>query len=344
MLNKQSAYDRVRGLDTIRAVCAFWVVMGHFGGPPVLAGIDRSTWVGWLIGGIFNNFWSGPSAVIVFFVISGFCIHYPYAKTLLIPSIGEYGLRRYFRIGIPLVVVTALSPLIGIKLSMFHDDILWSLVAELVYYTLYPALLMVRQKGVSWRIMLGVSFVMALVLVATNPIAGNYPSWGLYLNWVLGLPCWIAGCFLAENVAQSKPAVQETIWRWRFAVWLTSVVCSVLRFHSPIGYPWTLNFFALLVAIWLAKEIDYHSTRNRLGWLENAGKWSYSVYLAHVPANKIFQILAIPNLGYLINWSAKMIFILGVSYMFYLLVERPSHMVARKLGKSIACWNMKSNI
>lgn len=130
--------DRIRGLDSIRIICALWVVMGHFGGPPITAGVDRTTTAGWLVGGLYNNFWNGPAAVIVFFVISGFCIHYPFSKTLKIPSLAGYLSRRYFRIGIPLGTVLILFPVLGFNLDKFNTNILWSLVAELFYYTFYP--------------------------------------------------------------------------------------------------------------------------------------------------------------------------------------------------------------
>ena len=67
--------------------------------------------------------------------------------------------------------------------------------------------------------MFAVSFVIALLLAATNPRAKDYPSWGLGLNWVLGLPCWLLGCELAERSAPGLPAGPTSIWRWRIAVW-----------------------------------------------------------------------------------------------------------------------------
>ena len=72
--------QRVAGLDSIRAICAFWVVMGHIGAPPLLEGLDEANPIAKVVAGIYGNLWSGPAAVIVFFVISGFCIHYPYAS------------------------------------------------------------------------------------------------------------------------------------------------------------------------------------------------------------------------------------------------------------------------
>jgi peptidoglycan/LPS O-acetylase OafA/YrhL len=330
---REELVERVRGLDAIRAVCAFWVVMGHFGGPPLTAGIDRSTRIGWLVGGVYDNFWNGPAAVIVFFVISGFCIHYPFSRVLRIPSVGAYFARRYLRIGIPLATAMVVSPHLGVKLGPFHDSILWSLVAELVYYTLYPALLYLRRRGVVWWQMFAAAFAAALLLAATDPGAKNYPSWGIGLNWVLGLPCWLAGCELAERAALGRLPSTESIWHWRLAVWGMSIILSVLRFHSPVGYPWTLNVFAVLVAFWLGREISRYQHQEPFGWLEWAGRWSYSVYLVHLPARALFTMMALPNLGYSINWLLQMGFIMAASYGFYLGVEYPGHIAARAVGR-----------
>jgi hypothetical protein len=145
-------------------------------------------------------------------------------------------------------VAIVVSPFVGVELTLFHDSILWSLAAELIYYTLYPAFLAMHRSGVSWLRMFAGSFLLALALATTDPSAKSYPSWGEGLNWVLGLPCWLAGCVLAQRVADGRWAAPAGIWRWRFAVWAASVLLSALRFHSPLGYPWTLNLFAILVA------------------------------------------------------------------------------------------------
>ena len=44
-----------------------------------------------------------------------------------------------------------------------------------------------------------------------------------------------------------------------------------------------------------------------------------------------FEKLPIPYLGYLFNWFGTILSSLGFSYVFYLLVERPSHNLARKI-------------
>ena len=50
--------------------------------------------------------YDGVAAVIVFFVISGLCVHYPYARSGHCP-LPSFFARRFLRIGIPLAVVAA---------------------------------------------------------------------------------------------------------------------------------------------------------------------------------------------------------------------------------------------
>jgi hypothetical protein len=79
-----------------------WVVFSHCGYPPLTEGLDRGNPLALLVQGVYGNLFAGVPAVIVFFVISGFCIHHPFrapGSFQLLP----YLTRRYVRIGIPLV-------------------------------------------------------------------------------------------------------------------------------------------------------------------------------------------------------------------------------------------------
>jgi peptidoglycan/LPS O-acetylase OafA/YrhL len=324
---------RVAGLDTVRFVCAMWVLFGHLGFIPLISGIDRSHTLGNLIAGSYGNLVSGPAAVVVFFVISGFCIHYPFRNGAPIP-LRSYYARRYARVLLPMAAAILLGYPLGIELGLLTDSILWSLVCEEIYYLIYPALLRVRQH-LGMRPLLGVSFVVAVLMVLVkDPYAGNYPSYGVFLNWVLGLPCWLLGCALAEADWGKPPSLRE-LWAWRGGVWFASAVASVLRFHSPIKYPWTLNLFAILAAFWLAKEISRARVFPPSALLERAGKWSYSIYLVHLHAAALYASLRLPYLGDLLQWLVKTSFALLVCYAFYRLVEKPSHELARHMGKKL---------
>ncbi len=332
---------RIAGLDSIRAICAFMVVMSHCGGPPLTEGLDESNPIAKAFGGLFGSIWNGPAAVIVFFVISGFCIHYPYARSLQISSIGAYAVRRYLRICIPLAVAIGISRLLSVDLSSFNFRILWSLVAELIYYSIYPFLLVARRRTATWAPLVFAGFAMGAALAATNPSAGGYPSFGNAFNWILGLPCWLSGCWLADRVVENKlpnSVSRRSIWIWRGLILGIAMVCTIVRFHSPLrlGFPWTLNLFGFVVVFWLSREIAWFVVSPPKRWLEWAGEWSYSVYLFHILALPIFEHYEKPNFGAFFNWVFLMSFIMISSYLFYLLVEYPGHLVARYAGQSLA--------
>lgn len=323
----------LNGLDSIRFVCALWVAIGHIGLPalPLL----QIPVVGFVAHGAYANLVNGPAAVIVFFVVSGLCIHYPSSGTLRIASVGQFYLRRYVRIVLPILVAMLLARwLFGYRLLLFEDSILWSLLAELVYYSIYPLLLLARRQLGSWVPLIVIAYFAAFALAATDPAAGNYPSFGREFTWLLGLPCWLLGCQLAELVGRDRPApATRTIWAWRLAILLLSMIASVLRFHSPIGYPWSLNIFALPVIAWLLLEIRYFRHHRPSTILEWGGAWSYSLYLSHMAVLTGLSNVALAQGDGLGDTAMKLAAVLVFAYAFFLLVEQPSHKLARHLAK-----------
>lgn len=337
--------DHIRGLDSIRFVCALWVVFSHFGGPVLPAWIDKGTPLGWVIHGIYANLFSGPAAVIVFFVVSGFCIHYPHRENLRVPSLASFYIRRYVRIVIPMVAAIWISHMMGLRFKLFEESILWSLFAELVYYTIYPLLLMWRRVFLSWRPLIALTFVLSLSMVALLPgglgssTPGDYPVYGIWLNWLLGLPCWLIGCAVADSigVTAAKPP-RYGIWTLRLVILGAASICSVLRFHTAIGYPWSLNFFALLVGYWLLQEVRTPSRPSKMGQLlEWAGSWSYSLYLTHGLGRTIFVLFLGSHVatGGNVAWIAQTFTILALAVAFAYAFEFSAHRLARFLGRKV---------
>jgi len=139
---------------------------------------------------------------------------------------------------------------------------------------------------------------------------------------------------LAESVRADAPRHVSTgaIWAWRITVFGLSCGCKVLRFHSPVGYPWTLNLFAIVAALWLQREIAFRQRVAPSRLLEWAGLSSYSLYLLHVPAGVLFSRLFAPAHS-AFGWVVMFLFVLGASYVFYFIVERPGHTLARKAAQ-----------
>jgi peptidoglycan/LPS O-acetylase OafA/YrhL len=303
---------------------------------PDFSGQPRGSLIELAFRAFANNLINPVAAVIVFFVISGFCIHLPYRNQSSL-QLRPYFTRRFVRILIPMTAAVLLANPLGLKLPLFSDSILWSLVCEEIYYILYPLLRKLANR-VGWSKVFGVAFVIAFGLAlfslrTTHQTHGIYPAYGASLTWLLGLPCWLLGCLLAERVeSHTKPITAVKIWLWRGGVWFAAWVCSVLKFHSPLGYPVTLNLFAILAFFWLQREISFYRSRRPLVLLEKSGAWSYSIYLMHLHAQSIYLLLAIPGIVFPFGWLIHLTILLIICYVFYLLIEAPSHKLARYLA------------
>ena len=327
---------RIAPILSIRFFLALWVFLSHF--PyPVFTG-HQSKLVLWVVRSVLLNSFNGPAAVITFFVISGFCIHFPNRQSIEIPSWASYYARRYVRILIPMGLAIILAIPLKLKLGIYINYILWSLFCEEIYYFLYPGLLRLREL-LGWRALMALAWVTSVLVLLTNPAAKEYHNFGLSLTWILGLPCWLMGMRMAERLDIFSPrsvgALQ--IWSWRLGVWALSLGLSALRFHTVIGFPWMLNPFAIVATLWLQREISYYHAIGANSAFEKMGEASYSVYLTHMHGAMLTGWITAMStqLGWWLNVAITVIF----SSMFYLSVERPSHQFARAVSRRLAQGN-----
>jgi peptidoglycan/LPS O-acetylase OafA/YrhL len=326
-------------LDALRFVLALWVTIGHYEPFPLFAGVDTSTRFGSLVTHAWRTVVFGNPAVIGFFVISGFCIHLPFIGCEKFP-IGSYYLRRYTRILIPLAAALVVFWLSGQKLlfwgnnSILWKSMLWSLVCEEIYYAVYPLLRVIRQRT-GWKILFPVAFIAGAGIAATQPHAQAWDEFGPIGTAAILLPVWLLGCILAEQSA-TIPVMTSSfrIWMWRFLIWLACWICEVLHFKAHVPYTQTMVWFGVLAYFWVKNEIAYSQFQKPNRHLVAAGAWSYSLYLIHTSQLEFFPKLGLPNLGFLLNWIAGLVYALAMSYVFYLLVEGPSHRLARKIKVS----------
>ena len=182
--------------------------------------------------------------------------------------------------------------------------------------------------------MIAMSFGVALVIAAANPTMESYPASGPYLAWLLGLPSWLMGCKLAEHIRENpREAADPSIWLWRFGVFVLGLACNVAKSYSPVGYPWTLNLFALFASVWLLKELHHFQRYRPSGYLEWAGSWSYSLYLFHTLAMAMIPLLPTIDAGTRTNWAYHLLFVFCSSLLFAHLFEFPSHTLARSTSR-----------
>ena len=326
----ESAY--IRGLDSIRFVCALWVMFFHGNLPPLLAGMDRSSLTGWVVRTIYAGFFNGPAAVIVFFLISGFCIHFPQRHGLPL-AVGTFYMRRGVRIGLPWLAASVIGIPFGIGLGAFTAGVGWSLIAESIYYVAYPALLVARRRF-GWRAILVAAYFCALLVFMSNRQEPLYMTPSPALTALLGLPCWLLGCVLAERFAapsRLKILDRSGIRLWRFGIWTFSGVILSARYGGLVSDQWTLSLFAIPAYFWLRREIAHFQTNGASRLFEWMGKWSYSIYLAHLVGSAAFSHFHLADLGYLLNWGIKIVFMLAFCYAFHLVFEWPSHWLARRI-------------
>jgi peptidoglycan/LPS O-acetylase OafA/YrhL len=153
-----------------------------------------------------------------------------------------------------------------------------------------------------------------------------------WLTWVVGLPCWLLGCWLAENRQKFRPVKSHQIWLARSSIFAIAFLLRVAKFHSHsvlFSNCFTLNIFALPVTAWIGVELVSSAQLGTSRLLEWVGKWSYSLYLVHPIAYAILALIGIAEINssepyHLIRIASALVF----SYCFYLAIEKPAHRLA----------------
>ncbi len=201
--------NTIAALDGIRAIAALLVLAFHIG----LVTRDQSIWIP---ADRSHRFFSslmmfGWSGVTLFFVLSGFLLFLPYAKSLLSdsiwPSARHFYLRRVFRI-VPAYYVSLFLMILlfrpeylhrdhlqdlGLFLTFFMDSKLstwhnlngpfWTLAIEWQYYMLLPLLVLgirfIARHGSLRRRLWTVTFCL-LGLISWG-VFSRY--WGFYFLW-----------------------------------------------------------------------------------------------------------------------------------------------------------------
>lgn len=340
-----AALPRIHGLDSIRFVCALWVYFSHLGLVEVPAGGARDSLLGWL-SRIGAATFDGPAAVIAFFVISGLCIHYPNVRP------GEFRLsahyaQRFLRILPPMVVALLAGGVIGAKGIQVSREtwqlptILWSLVAEMIYYAIYPVLRALAAR-IGWELLLIVAYAFAGGVIFLNPTIKGMQDYGYGLTWVVGLPSWIWGCVLADRIANGKltPVTAKSLILLRTAIFILSALGWRLLFIKTLFLPANAFIISLqgvgaVAFFWLRAEIEHFRTKPPHRLLEWVGAWSYSLYLLHELGRTLWEMVVPSAKTPSEAWAgsiAKPIAILALCYGFYRLVELPSHRLARRAG------------
>lgn len=313
-------------IDAIRFLSAFAVLLHHAVGRPGFLLNGGWTWAADIAGSL----WFGRSAVMVFFLISGFCVHGPNLRSGHF-DVGQFLTRRYVRLLIPFAVILVIASAVGVSYHPYHGWITWSLICEFAYYTSYPVLRGLWQQF-GWPLTILVSYVAGYAMLAVWWIVADRENTAVMIatDVLSCLPVWLLGCWLVEAVSAGRKAVFDHLAAARCLIVLASLTLGLLHYRGIIDLEYTGPIFGAVALPWLWVEIahdrDYPVVTS---W----GQWSYSLYLVH-PAvffgsRPLLVSLHVPGalltpLGILIT--------LVCAYLFYLVVERPSHRLARALS------------
>jgi len=325
---------RIRGLDALRFLCALCVVQGHLrlGGYLILDQLRYPRELVRYVRIAFNQGMpipTGPNAVVVFFAISGFCIHFPYRNGRKF-IFRQFIVRRYLRVGLPAIVAAVM--LYNTGFHVLQDSVLWSIICEMIYYSIYPVLMALRYRF-GWPALLATSYAAAYLIVATHmggTYNGDFVSLGTQFTWVLGLPCWLLGCMLAENYSRFHAQAWHVQWAIRFGIISLAAIGTTLRFYAQVGYYWSEPLLGIFVFFWLGTEIAYFTKKQPWQWLERCGSWSYSVYLYHAPISIYVGNHVVKQLSIRPRLLVEVAFVLVVSFVLYCIVERPAHLLGRR--------------
>ena len=327
-------------MDGLRAIAVLAVVVDHIawhyhGRPP--AAMNAIAGLPWHVA-MWHLLLEGSHGVDLFFVLSGFCLSYPFLSRLAAGSGHAFDASQFFAKRIVRIVPPYYAALIifAIPRMMQHyatlndvvkqlfftsmntgniNEAFWTLAVEFRWYLVFPLVLWlwIRQRALFWALL---AAAVAVFNFAT-PIVD-----------VGTLPGFMLGIVAAHIYVRQSP--------WRRAalpalVALVPVAIFAETLYRPVGasmgqasfaqiqISWQLAAFAFVVT---ASSYDGIRKLLSLPWIAAIGVASYSIYLTHAPlvgglANSL------PALNAPAFACVALAVALAIGFGFWKFVERP---------------------
>lgn len=317
---------KYKSIQSLRFLAAFCVLLHHEWG--INYGIQSNFEVSRLI---FGSAWFGPSAVVIFFVISGFCINLPNINNKNLDA-SEFFIHRFCRLSLPIIAILPVAIFFNVSYSPIDGWGTWSLVCEAIFYLAYP---FIRKWFAFLPLMILFAFTAGIGLHALNIDLSDYPTLSILRMTLFYYPAWLVGCYLAEKnevIAKSDcDASKVQKWVFRLLVFLLSFLVGWLHYNNFVNMFWGLSILPFLVYFWIRAEIK--SDENVL-FLASFGAWSYSLYLVHPVAIFGFKKYIFEN-GILSSVMSSLSVFSGIlialisSLIFFLIVELPTQKFIR---------------
>ncbi|HXH67164.1 MAG TPA: acyltransferase [Candidatus Limnocylindrales bacterium] len=317
-INPPGGLVRLDGIDALRALAIFFVLMNHVNMRLLLAKVPYTAGLPEQL--VSSLVWSGQHGVQIFFAVSGFLITSTALRrweSLSRVSLRGFYLMRFARIAPLLLVLLAVlsvchfvqmhnfvvSPKTGglgralLAALTFHVnvlearrgylpgnwDILWSLSVEEMFYLFFPILARLFGRG-KWFVTILAGFVI-LGPFARAVLAQGNEIWKEY-SYLGGMDAIAMGCLTALLV--SRVRFSQLILRVAClsgAALLVFILCFSLQAESlgleRSGLDMSILAAGTCLVLAAATQTQWRSPRV-LGPFLNLGRRSYEIYLTHM--------------------------------------------------------------
>ena len=301
-------------------------------------------------------------AVVLFFLISGFCIHYPNTVGNVRPCWKTYLIRRFWRIYPAYFAALVLT--VGISylcLTLWEDknwDVskifrvatltqnyppgngqllsnpsLWTIPLEIEFYLLYPLAFLFFASNKSSHLCIIVFGISGLsILLSYQGYQWlTFTSLFLWPSWLLG--AWIAKLYRDQELDRIKLKYLLPFLGFTLA---TALISRYQNWETWTQYfAWTAfysGFFIFCLShTRLLHRVAGIRLTNSVSWI---GKISFSLYLIHFPLFKLFgylhrEIFNEKPTNFLIS-LIYLIPVIIVAGLFFRWVEKPIHQWSKK--------------
>jgi peptidoglycan/LPS O-acetylase OafA/YrhL len=288
----------------------------------------------------------GAFGVGIFFIISGFCIHYANIEKKNI-NLKLFFYRRFYRLYPTYLAALVFSSIVGYfygghlltapKIDTFlshlflinnfinseHfnsiNTVFWTISMEIYFYLAYPVLFYFRKKY-DWYLILPVLlFISLCIYFLASTFLENDPRFivqHIFLNywWQWALGAWIAEMYRNGllNFSIYLRYFSLIVLLFCFLIYYSDLI--ILKLHLKI---YTTPF---LLAIFLSLIINIKNRNLVSTSFKILGKFSYSLYLTHTAILGICSYFFDLNLFQLIFFGIPICLIF--SYVFFLLFEK----------------------
>jgi len=365
---EQRSSSRLAPLDGIRGLAALVVVLHHcLLVVPVLNAPDtgrRRGGFAWFVNSPLHIVWAGGEAVVVFFVLSGIVLTLPFLRARRFDWLAYYP-ARLLRLYLPVIASVVIASAIAVAIRpsasestsswLRQHDVpitvsrmvrtsvlvlgtewlnspLWSLRWEVLFSLLLPVYVLAYLKVLPRP----VGIVVAVTLVFVGSAIGK--------DNIFYLSVFALGVLMARDLGPIRARLGARLDGRRGVWWVVGLAAFTL---VALTWRWTLLGLGLtevsrqwrvmaalgavtlilLAATW--GPFARFLSRPVCQWV---GRLSFSLYLTHEPIVVAAGRLLPGDMTGFVPLVAIPV-ALGVAYVFYRGVERPSHQLARWVGR-----------